>query len=194
MPLNLKLSSLECSAVWKYNFPQNTGGKCQICRRSIMAPSHEDINSNNLVSRISIGKCGHAYHSECIKNYCKKNVSCPIDFTHWTTQKEIEGPTLVSIKTKSTSDTQDNKIQNIDKEKTNILDNNKIIENNMLNSFNNIFNSTPVNNPSVWTGVPKNPPVMLSPKKIINKKKIKGDMLDDEDYDHDENTDLNIKN
>ncbi len=98
MPLNLKLNSLDCTAVWKYNFPQNTGGKCQICRRSIMAPSHEDITNNNLTSKISIGKCGHAFHSDCISNYCKKCVSCPIDYTNWELLKNIEGPVLISIK------------------------------------------------------------------------------------------------
>ena len=98
MPLNIKLKSLDCTTMWKYNFPQNTEDKCQICRRSIMAPSHEDINNKNLISRISIGKCGHAFHSECIKNYCKKNVSCPIDYTQWETSKELEGPNIIKGK------------------------------------------------------------------------------------------------
>lgn len=96
MSLNLKLKKLDCTAVWKYNFPQNTDEKCQICRRAIMAPSHDDINNNNLVSKISVGKCGHAFHSECIKNYCKKNVSCPIDFTHWEISKELESLPLLN--------------------------------------------------------------------------------------------------
>ncbi len=96
MPLNIKLKSLDCTAVWKYNFPQNTEDKCQICRRSIMAPSHEDVKNKNLISRISIGKCGHAFHSECIQNYCKKNVSCPIDYTQWETSKELEGPNIIN--------------------------------------------------------------------------------------------------
>lgn len=104
MPLELKLSNLDCTVIWKYDFPQNTGGKCQICRRSIMAPSYEDINNRNLVSKITIGKCGHAFHSECINNYCKKNVSCPIDFTQWEKCKEIEGPTSISIKPNSSID------------------------------------------------------------------------------------------
>jgi hypothetical protein len=147
MPLNLKLNSLDCTAVWKYNFPQNTGGKCQICRRSIMAPSYEDMNANNLVSRISIGKCGHAYHSECIKNYCRKNVSCPIDFTHWTTEKEIEGPNLVTINTKSTSDKktdENDKDKNLNKENTKIIDNNKIIDNKNISNKNIFSWSKPV--------------------------------------------------
>ncbi len=100
MPLNIKLKNLDCSTVWKYNFPQNTDDNCQICRRSIMAPSHEDINNKNLISRISIGKCGHAFHSECVKNYCKKNISCPIDYTQWELSKELEGPNIINkIKT-----------------------------------------------------------------------------------------------
>ena len=90
MPLNLKLKSLDCIASWKYNFPQNTEDKCQICRRSIMAPSPEDITNNNLTSKITIGKCGHAYHSYCINNYCNKNVSCPIDYTQWEKLKDID--------------------------------------------------------------------------------------------------------
>jgi hypothetical protein len=108
MPLNIKLKSLDCTTVWKYNFPQNTEDKCQICRRSIMAPSHEDINNKNLISRISIGKCGHAFHSECIKNYCKKNVSCPIDYTQWETSKELEGPTIIKGKVEPKNDIEKN--------------------------------------------------------------------------------------
>ncbi len=96
MALNITLKSLACTSVWKYNFPQNTDDKCQICRRHIMAPSHEDIQNNNLVSRITVGKCGHAFHSECIHNYCKKNVSCPIDFTQWEQAKELEGPNVLN--------------------------------------------------------------------------------------------------
>jgi hypothetical protein len=109
MPLNIKLKSLDCTTVWKYNFPQNTEDKCQICRRSIMAPSHEDINNKNLISRISIGKCGHAFHSECIKNYCKKNVSCPIDYTQWETSKELEGPNIIKGKVEPKNDIEKNK-------------------------------------------------------------------------------------
>ncbi len=152
MPLNLKLNSLDCTAVWKYNFPQNTGGKCQICRRSIMAPSYEDINNNNLISKITIGKCGHAFHSECINNYCKKNVSCPIDFTHWEMLKDIEGPVLVSIKPNSENTKQALK-KTQSQEQTNenkIVESiNKIPQISMLNSFSNI---TKKNNESNWGG------------------------------------------
>ena len=146
MPLKLKLNSLECTAVWKYNFPQNTGGKCQICRRSIMAPSYEDINSHNLVSRISVGKCGHAYHTECIKTYCKKNISCPIDFTHWNTLKEIEGPNLVSVKPK---------VQEKEKEKEISP---SISKDENTNSFINDLSTTLLGS---FSGLPKNPPKLV---------------------------------
>ena len=48
MSVNMKIKSMDCQVVWKYNFPQNTEDKCQICRRHIMAPSYEDINNNNI--------------------------------------------------------------------------------------------------------------------------------------------------
>lgn len=91
MSVKITLKSLNCTGIWKYNFPENTDDQCQICRRNIMAPSHEDIKNNNLTSRITFGKCGHAFHSECIKIYTKKNISCPIDFTQWTVLKNIDG-------------------------------------------------------------------------------------------------------
>jgi len=94
MSTKITLKSLTCRGIWKYNFPQNTEDQCQICRRNIMAPSHEDIKNNKLTSRITLGKCGHAFHSDCIATYAKKNVSCPIDFTHWTILKNIDGPII----------------------------------------------------------------------------------------------------
>ncbi len=99
MPLNIKLKQLNCDGVWNYNFIKDNDAKCQICRKSLMAPSYEDLNNKKLISRISLGKCGHAYHSTCINTYCKKNVSCPIDFTTWSQLKELESNnTMETIK------------------------------------------------------------------------------------------------
>jgi hypothetical protein len=122
-----------------------------------MAPSYEDINNNNLISKITIGKCGHAFHSECINNYCKKNVSCPIDFTHWEMLKDIEGPVLVSIKpnTSSTKQSQNNeqsKIQsnNNDNENKIFESMNKLPQINMLNTFGNIKKNDIAKKDAAW--------------------------------------------
>lgn len=92
--LDIKIKSLNVSGAWKYDFPQNTNDSCQICRKHIMAPSYDDIQKKETISKISIGKCGHAYHSSCINKFCKTNVSCPIDYTPWELSKELESTKL----------------------------------------------------------------------------------------------------
>ena len=82
MSLKINLIKLDVALYWKHNFPQNTDDECKLCKKNIMAPNLE-MGENYLISKISIGKCGHAFHNHCAKKYFETNVSCPIDFTTW---------------------------------------------------------------------------------------------------------------
>lgn len=62
--------------------------ECAVCKRFILEPSYDSItNSRNIVqeSDITIGKCGHMYHSDCINSWLKTNNTCPIDKVTWQT-------------------------------------------------------------------------------------------------------------
>lgn len=60
--------------------------ECAICKRSILEASYETITNNRniaLENEVTIGKCGHMYHSECINSWLKTNYICPIDKVGW---------------------------------------------------------------------------------------------------------------
>jgi hypothetical protein len=67
-----------------YEFEQED---CKICRCSNSAPPLQDLNNDskkNIEMSVILGKCGHMFHSSCIKDLNKNNfVSCQICKLVW---------------------------------------------------------------------------------------------------------------
>ena len=75
--------------------------ECVICKSSLFEPSHEVISSNsNLKSEcnISIGKCGHIFHEDCLNKWLKKNNTCPIDGAIWCLHRIADTTTNLVVK------------------------------------------------------------------------------------------------
>ena len=70
--------------------------ECIICKRNIYEPSYNIITSNKNIAtetEITIGKCGHIFHSDCITNWLKQSNTCPIDKVCWHTFRTLDSVT-----------------------------------------------------------------------------------------------------
>ena len=82
---------------------KNKDVKCAICLKSIYDPSYETISNNvNIMfeTKIELGKCGHLFHSDCIKNWLKTNTICPIDKVAWCRHRTIDNQSKFCYKNK----------------------------------------------------------------------------------------------
>lgn len=94
-PLDVKskIEILDINLHMSYNldYTHVTEHMCKICKRNINAPSLDDVQTGNINSGVSLGKCGHSFHTSCIDKYVKSgNISCPIDMTPWNLNKELD--------------------------------------------------------------------------------------------------------
>ena len=73
--------SIDPVATWTYDVQEEI---CNICKNNLMEPcincsasgKKEDCN-------LAKGRCGHGFHSHCIKEGLKANDNCPTDHTGW---------------------------------------------------------------------------------------------------------------
>ena len=79
---------------------EETTTECVICKRNLCEPSYETVTNNNNIFReteITIGKCGHLFHSDCIDKWLKTCDTCPIDRVRWCRHREIDSTTRFVI-------------------------------------------------------------------------------------------------
>lgn len=63
---------------------KNLNKLCGICQTEINGPSPVNLDKGKINTTISIGRCGHGYHTECMDEYLKTgNLSCPEDMVPW---------------------------------------------------------------------------------------------------------------
>lgn len=94
---------------------------CAICKRSILDSSYEAITNLEYVglqTQVTIGKCGHMFHTECINNWIKTNNICPIDKIGWQTFRIADTQTKLTLKSDSKSLNFDDKLNKFSKDKT----------------------------------------------------------------------------
>lgn len=71
----IKINNMNIISSWSYVSDKNTD--CTICRQSINSNSIYAIEKG-IGSEISVGKCGHLFHNECITPWLHTNKRCPI--------------------------------------------------------------------------------------------------------------------
>jgi RING-box protein 1 len=71
----IKIKNMNIISSWSYISDKNTD--CTICRQSINNNSVYAVEKG-LVSEVCNGKCGHIFHSECIKPWLQNSKRCPI--------------------------------------------------------------------------------------------------------------------
>ena len=90
--ISIKINQLNIVGHWDYPETKITNNTCNLCKRHIMAPSCNNISKGNSDSKISLGKCKHTFHTDCINTTLKQNKStlCPICITPWNFDKEFD--------------------------------------------------------------------------------------------------------
>ena len=98
----IKINKLDMVAHWDYPETKITNNMCNICKRNIMASSYENMALRNYTTKISIGKCKHTFHTNCINTTLKQNNSslCPICITPWNFDKEYDTSSYHQIDSK----------------------------------------------------------------------------------------------
>jgi hypothetical protein len=100
----MEIISLDIKGYYYYNLTPTTDiikDECSICKRSVLDVSYENIIDNSKIinnTEISIGKCGHFFHTECIKSWLTKDKNCPIDKTAWHYCRNVDTHTNLVLK------------------------------------------------------------------------------------------------
>lgn len=74
--------------------------ECAICKVNLCEPSYETITDNKNIFReteITLGKCGHMFHADCIDKWLKISSDCPIDHVHWCRLRELNTTTRLVL-------------------------------------------------------------------------------------------------
>lgn len=80
-----EINKLNIVGTWKYN---TLNDKCSLCHQDLMLPTNTQNNKIN--GYISVSKCEHGYHEDCITRWINNNNNnCPICNVLWTDDKNI---------------------------------------------------------------------------------------------------------
>jgi hypothetical protein len=83
MTSKFTINNIKIINTWAYNLKFND--TCIICRCNLNSNSVYTLDKD-IESSVVIGKCGHAYHYECIDPWIKTNKNCPICHEKWIMQ------------------------------------------------------------------------------------------------------------
>ena len=64
---------------------------CTICEEEYTSPCLFRCfgEKKTTICGISIGKCGHLFHTHCIKAWQQQYICCPFECGNWKTEKEV---------------------------------------------------------------------------------------------------------
>jgi hypothetical protein len=80
------IKNIHMVASWGYNVRATD---CTICRCNLNLPSLT-YQDNGIDSNISIGVCGHTFHTDCIQSWINmNNTNCPLGCNNWTISEVI---------------------------------------------------------------------------------------------------------
>jgi RING-box protein 1 len=93
---SIEIKKIKPVFVWKWKLINES---CSICRSELQesciecqanfSSSSSSSSSSSHLSECPIawGNCGHAFHQHCIFRWLKKNNTCPLDMSDWSTVK-----------------------------------------------------------------------------------------------------------
>lgn len=83
-----------------YGVKEETTKDCAICKGSLYEPSYDTVSNNSNIiknSEITVGKCGHFFHGDCLNNWLKSNTDCPIDKVKWHLHHIVDTTTKLAL-------------------------------------------------------------------------------------------------
>tara|TARA_B100001093_G_C26439664_1_gene847545 strand:+ start:10 stop:276 length:267 start_codon:yes stop_codon:yes gene_type:complete len=75
---DLKIVKLDLVGYWDWDLKIN---ECIICKTDLQDPFSGEIE---------VGKCGHAFHKDCISRWTKHKNSCPFCNITWIPNKDFK--------------------------------------------------------------------------------------------------------
>ena len=85
--ITLSVDSLNVVATWKYDVENDM---CALCHQDLMIPTQRSIRDKVINGNVTIGKCKHGFHEDCIERWIKNgNISCTVCNTTWNASKSV---------------------------------------------------------------------------------------------------------